>query len=395
MVLIIMFVSASLLMALVSGFLPFVKNYGSTVQYTTAYYGALSAVERGVLAANYAGPGFDGKSGRKAWAWAQNQPTKEGTDSDARLPNFYTYGNGNDSLYREVSSSTTSIPKEGEGNIDYAFVEPNKKNNYNALFYNQTEIIPLGTIREITAQDYYKKENKNRQTTFEGNDAINIDFRLNPILAEKFKNTATLGTNDNRKLLTRDPQNNSKTLDKPMVSWIIKGEYNNKPYSLIPRNNFFISDGTVGESDTLIRASTINTYSNQNTTNNQDPTVSFGKNENFNIFPKKTTNKNLLNAISSKETELKEKQGYTEIFKASENTTLTFNLANILRTVGLNGKSNFYPFLEYKITSNKTPISDRFFTIKGEGKVSDYNIKMQVKKPTLPQPALGSFTIIF
>ena len=66
MVLIIMFVSASLLMALVSGFLPFVKNYGSTVQYTTAYYGALSAVERGVLAANYAGPGFDGKSGRKA-----------------------------------------------------------------------------------------------------------------------------------------------------------------------------------------------------------------------------------------------------------------------------------------------------------------------------------------
>ena len=65
-VMVIMIVSSALMLALFSSFLPFVRNYGDVSQYTTAYYGALSAVERGVLATNYAGPGFDGESGRKA-----------------------------------------------------------------------------------------------------------------------------------------------------------------------------------------------------------------------------------------------------------------------------------------------------------------------------------------
>jgi len=56
---VIMIVSSALMLALFSSFLPFVRNYGNVAQYTTAYYGALSAVERGVLATNYAGPGFD------------------------------------------------------------------------------------------------------------------------------------------------------------------------------------------------------------------------------------------------------------------------------------------------------------------------------------------------
>jgi hypothetical protein len=65
-VMVIMIIASALMLALFSSFLPFVRNYGNVAQYTTAYYGALSAVERGVLATNYAGPGFDGESGRKA-----------------------------------------------------------------------------------------------------------------------------------------------------------------------------------------------------------------------------------------------------------------------------------------------------------------------------------------
>lgn len=63
LVLIVMIISVALLLAVFSGFLPFVHTYGNVVQYTTAYYGALSAVERGALAVRYAGPGFDGESG--------------------------------------------------------------------------------------------------------------------------------------------------------------------------------------------------------------------------------------------------------------------------------------------------------------------------------------------
>ena len=55
-----------------------------------------------------------------------------------------------------------------------------------------------------------------------------------------------------------------------------------------------------------------------------------------------------------------------------------------------------YPFLEYQIqSSNGEKIADRFFTIQGEGRVGNYAIRLQVKKPTLDQPALWNFTIIF
>lgn len=66
LVLIVMIISVALLLALFSGFLPFVSTYGNVMQYTTAYYGAVSAIERGVLAIRYAGPGFDGESGWKS-----------------------------------------------------------------------------------------------------------------------------------------------------------------------------------------------------------------------------------------------------------------------------------------------------------------------------------------
>lgn len=45
-VLIVMFMGIALLLAVYSSFLPFVQNYGNTIQYTTAYYGAISAIER-------------------------------------------------------------------------------------------------------------------------------------------------------------------------------------------------------------------------------------------------------------------------------------------------------------------------------------------------------------
>ena len=57
-----MIISVALLLALFSGFFPFVNTYGNVMQYTTAYYGAMSALERGALAIRYTGPGFDGES---------------------------------------------------------------------------------------------------------------------------------------------------------------------------------------------------------------------------------------------------------------------------------------------------------------------------------------------
>jgi uncharacterized membrane protein len=56
---------------------------------------------------------------------------------------------------------------------------------------------------------------------------------------------------------------------------------------------------------------------------------------------------------------------------------------------------NLYPFLEYRIVSNWWKIADRFYTVKWEWKVWRYDIKLQIQKPTLDQPTLGNFTVIF
>lgn len=68
---------------------------------------------------------------------------------------------------------------------------------------------------------------------------------------------------------------------------------------------------------------------------------------------------------------------------------LTFNLASFLWTNKIHQAYWLYPFLEYQFfTTDGTKIADRFYTIQGEGKVGKHNVKLQVKKPTLKQPAL-------
>lgn len=138
-VMIVMIVSVALLLALFSGFLPFMRMNTSVMEYTTAYYGAISALERGILAVRYAGPGFDGESGWKSQS--DGNPVSIGNQGDKRQDSFYTYGNGNDSLFWKVRSSTDRIPARGQGNVEVAFVSGSR--DFNMLNYSTTELIPL------------------------------------------------------------------------------------------------------------------------------------------------------------------------------------------------------------------------------------------------------------
>ena len=104
-----------------------------------------------------------------------------------------------------------------------------------------------------------------------------------------------------------------------------------------------------------------------------------------------------VNIISQNEADLRN-QPYSDILNWTTGTNLTLDLVNLLLSPKTKAKDKWaiYPFLEYQIkSSNDKKIADRFFTIQGEGRVGDYAIRLQVKKPTLDQPALWNFTIIF
>lgn len=64
-------------------------------------------------------------------------------------------------------------------------MKPGEQNNYNALTYNTTEMIPLGSIDPITPADYYTSSQ--RYTRFTQDRPVKVEFRLNPILSGQFK----------------------------------------------------------------------------------------------------------------------------------------------------------------------------------------------------------------
>lgn len=365
-VLIVMIISAALMLALFSGFLPFVRNYGNMMQYTTAYYGALSAIERGVLATRYAGPGFDGKSG-----WESGENWVKYHLSDERLSNFYTYGNGQDSLFRKVNSSTNSIPVQWKGNVDPNFWSRDSR-DYNALNYLATEIIPLRTVWDIQTGQYYTSLNSALEYAW---GKIEVDFRFNPYLSSQFIKTEhpTLFDNDAKNLINTT---------FPFVNWIIQGKYDGEFFSLLPQNKQAVTSlhKTIFANDTLIRWAELN----GDQVNSKKSSLTFSDTKD--VFER--SNFKTQNIVSSalRSNEL----SYIDILKNGNESALSLSLLNLLQT-----KKGIYPFLEYKITSEWAKISDRFYAIEGVGKVNDYHIKMQVKKPTLPQPALGTFTIIF
>lgn len=384
-----MIISVALLLALFSGFFPFMNTYGNVVQYSTAYYGAMSAIERWVLAVRYAGPGFDGESGWESQARAT--PVNTGKQSDRRVESFYTYGNGNDSLLWSVRSSTDRIPSTWDGNVDPAFIsiQNSGSRNFNALNYATTELIPLGTVGNVDSNDYYRKKSEFKLDNAKGFSLV-WEFRLNPFLFGAF----SWGRVDNAKLCTQNCPWSApwdwRDDNQVVATWTIKGKYNNTEYTLLPKDATNVNQGTIGNRDTLIRKDNINIPENEGLFGPNAKVMQFGNN----THPFNSQLNTELNIVSNSEWTLKGLGDFSSILTNGDtkNSNLSFSLVNYLWSQG----KNLYPFLEYEFhTTDGSKIADRFYTIQWEGKVWKYNVKLQVKKPTLQQPALGNFTIIF
>ena len=61
-------------------------------------------------------------------------------------------------------------------------MKPGKQNNYNALTYNTTEMIPLGKIDVVQPAQYYQSI-PNSHTKFAPKNDVKVEIRLNPVLS--------------------------------------------------------------------------------------------------------------------------------------------------------------------------------------------------------------------
>ena len=409
MILVVIVVSVAMLFAILSSFIPFSNAYWNIVQYSSAYYAAMSAIERWSLAVRKSGPGFDGESwwkfSRALSAWHYDTWSL----SDAWIKDFVSYWNAwETTLYWNVKSKTNSIPREWEGNVDPAFIDRNtniRSFNYNALNYNSPVLIPLGRVWVINPTQYYIDYwNYWVDPSFAG---IRWHFRINPYLFTKIRSTCKTANKDLCASLctTSCPWSTDYTMDKwtPIVDWVIKWIYPdwNVEVSILPSEavDVWSSYYVHVNKDSLIRKSNI--WQQRSDTVNSNKDVLFAKNK----HPLKPSwSIGDLNILSRKSDVLKtlwttaNKGNFIDVISNLNEPLLSLELINFLWSAWSWASSrshHLYPFLEYKFTSEWGDFSDIYYTIRWEWKVWKYDVRMQVKKPTLKDSSLWNFTIIF
>ena len=423
LVFVVIVLSVAMLLAMFSSFFPFSNQYWNIAQYTSAYYTAMSAVERWALAVKYAGHSsgwiahwFDGES----W-WRYNQSTNSYSwawnGSDNWTWDFFSYWNSwATTMYWTVKSTTNRIPKLWEWDIEPILQEPwYHSQDYNMITYNKPELISLNWSSTVSASDYYGySSSTNSKIT-----NISWEFRLNPYLYKKMIASTCPSIKDcaylckNTKCPWEKDQTRSENL--PMIDWVLKWKYNSGgivEFSIIPSESSTVSSTSYHvnfSKDSVIRKNNINQYTAKSYIGSSQvngsfwdskTTVIFWSSEqinNLNIKSKQLNDINWLNIISKSADSLKSiAWGFSWLLSDSKvlDPHLSFELINYLWN---NHWSHpwLYPFLEYYFSFNGAVWIDRYYTIKWEWKVWKYNLTLQVKKPTMKESSLWNFTIIF
>ncbi len=360
-----------ILSAVYSVFAPFIENIWNIVHFNSAYYGAMSSLERAQLVLKYRQAGFE-------WSWWFFWTNSFGPKSDSLSWKFGLLTNNNNGLSWNISSRTLSIPQSWQWNIEYLLTAWTDSSNYNKLPYFLSEKIILS---------YDNISNVNRYYTWTVDSDINHFswgffswiIRVPPKAKSIFGNNPICFGKDTPAC----DQNKDWIFDDILVNRNLEGNYLGTPFSIIPTVSvFYFSWVFINEpEDNIIRESIIDQTWNIYF---WDPDKKFS--------PLADQNNNLSghNVISSQDI----MTGIWFDSLLTSNTSwlkLWLSLVNLVHTQN----ENIYPFLEYKFWFPQ-PVADKFFTIQWAATVGNYNIKIVVRKPVdKDSSSLGDFTIIF
>ncbi len=361
--LVLLFVVIGILASVYSIFFPFMQNLWSASDYHTAYYGAVTALERAELVLKYKGPWFE-------WSWWFLWDSAYGPASDytpALLPGLQEW------LGWNISSRTTTIPMSGMGNVDPMLVTWDSR-DYNQLGYVNIERFLLYYDQTDTPSAYY--DSWDSSFAFFSGNSITWTIRLPQRAFTAF------WRDSNAKLCDESspcPSSEEQENDTVAVAWSLVGLHNGNDFTILPTSDIFYvaqQKEVNYPKDTMIRDSLINATGNIAFLNSFTPIANDG--DYWNALTWHTV-------ISSDEWEIIDKN-FQNIFASTDfsGLRLSFNAATLFRA--FNG--SVYPYLEYQFTFPQ-PISDRFYTIQWKGRVGDYDVNITVKKPTV-EGTIGS-----
>jgi len=349
-----------ILVSVYSIFFPFMKNLGEIGNYNTAYYGAISSVERWELVLKYRAPGFEGSGGYISG-------TNRWPQSDYKTWLFGFVGTDPNGMRWTIRSRTENIPNTGEGNVEYLLADTSSV-DYNELDYNSAEKIILSYDNTTDAQQYYS--GWSNLSYYNG--TITWTLRLPPKVQSGLMNENLCETCD----LDGDGLGDDIVVDRSL-----EGNQEWMYFKIVPYVGTLYYSWTYVDTskDIALRESVINATGNLDF-NQYSPINGQGNGLTGHVV---IANNPSAVAIDTFGDILWNNTTYTWLM-------LNLWLINLLKTV--NG--NIYPFLEYRLHFNG-PVADRFYTIQGNGRVGEYDVQVVVKKPTSQWSIAWSFTVIF
>jgi len=382
-ILVLLMIWAGILLSMYSIFIPFFHNIGDITAYNTAYYGAISASERWLLITKYQNPWF-------IWSgWRDDNIDYEWPASDEKNWVLWRLENANNSVWRYINSRTTQIPSTGSSNIPYFMTSPDSS-SYNKLWYKQIERFLLSIDNTTEVNTFYDYDwTDNEQIYFKWS-YINWTLRLPPKLYNSF------GWNDDALLCDQEwrsnncDKNQDTLTDETIVLRSLLGKYDSPvtDFTLLPTTKIlrYKTPAIVDSShDNNIRESDINSIQASSwilieltSTSDYDPITTH-------LIPLLTKH-NIISTID----DIIQNKSFGQIYQESSNLELQLSLASLLET----RNNNIYPFLEYQITTDD-PIADKYYNIQASSRVWQYNVKINIKKPTTESDSIWTFTIIF
>lgn len=351
-------------------FFPFFENLKNISQYNSAYYAAIASVERWELVLRYKNPWFQWTGGFEynAWIWPVS-------DKNWDFGIVNSAGNG---MRWTINSRTKSVPSPGWWNVDVMLADSDSS-DYNMIDYSHTEIFNLGVDNTTDPKEFYRTGSNIKNFSWA---YISGVFRLPPKVFQWFDDwildNALLCGDSNTSICD---SNSDGLYDDAVINRTLKWEYSWQVFSIIP--SFAVNYNSIPAVvsfgyDSFIRESLF------------DDQIAMFSTALYDYSPVNNWySQSSHNVIWEYAGELKDLI-FSDILRWTTWLSLKFSLMDLLRS----RNANIYPFLEYKFDFSDY-VSDRFYNIQWVGKVWDYNVRINVNKPTSNESAVGEFTIIF
>lgn len=356
-------------------FFPFFENLKNISEYNLAYYAAISSVERWELVLKYKKPWFQ-------WTGGFQNGMKYWPNSDDNS-DFWIVNDGQNGMRRNITSRTKSIPNTWWWNVDFMLAS-NDSSDYNSIGYFQREKFILDVDDTTNVNNYY---NSTGIMKYFSGDYVSWVFRLPPKIYSWFSGS-TLCDDANSSLCDIDwDWLYDEVVANRSLDWTYKNSANElNTFSITPRRSVIYNSIPAYVdfySDNAIRESLF--------TDDQKALFSTKLNH-FSPVESPYWFSETKHNIIGKDADTLKIESFDDLLQNDNITwlSLKFSLFDLLRTKN----ENIYPFLEYKFEF-PTEVSDRFYNIQWVGKVWDYDIYINVAKPTSNDSSIWEFTIIF